>query len=308
MQMGNDIENHEKHAMHTLALAEILRPELSGPRNTAALDRLEHERSHLRHALDYFLEHGDGERVERLIGALRDFWWRQKHFQEAQEWIATVLAMPWLLAATRAAVLDHAGGLAYGQQDYPAAFRYFTESLAIRRETGPSESIAQSLIHLAVIVRWGQDDATAARTLYEEALVNARAADSSVLIAAALMPLGTLALESGDVETAQALLSEGMTRYIELDMTMAFPLALEQFAALAAVQGRHRRALCLASGGARQRELLAALPTPYAAWVERFMAPARHALGEAAADAVWAEGQAMTLKQAIALARADDHQ
>jgi len=297
---SSDGDNLEQHAMRALALAEALRPELYSPRNAAALDRLEHEREHLRQARDYFLEHGDGERVERMIGALRNFWWRQKHFQEAREWIATTLATPGLLAATRAAVLDHAGGLAYAQDDYPAAHRYFSESLAIRRETGPPMSVAQSLIHLAVIVRWGEGDATMARALYEEALANARAADSSILIAAALMPLGTLALEHGDAETAQVLLREGMTRYVELNLTMAFPLALEQFAALAAAQGRSRRALRLAGAGARQRDLLAALPTPYVAWVERSIAPARHALGEAAADAAWSQGQAMTLEQAIA--------
>jgi len=92
-------------------------------------------------------------------------------------------------------------------------------------------------------------------------------------------------LERRDAETAHVLLREGMMGYVELNLTMAFPLALEQFAALAAVQGRPRRALCLSAAGARQRQLLAALPPPYVAWVERSIAPARHALGEAAADA-----------------------
>jgi tetratricopeptide (TPR) repeat protein len=170
MQMGSDIANPEQQALRALAFVEALRPELYSPRNATALDRLEHERGQLRQARDYFLEHGDGARVERMIGALRDFWWRQKRFAEAEEWIASVLATPELPAATRAAVLDHAGGLAYGRDDYQAAHRYFSESLAIRREIGPPANIAQSLIHLAVIVRWGQGDATAARALYEEAL------------------------------------------------------------------------------------------------------------------------------------------
>lgn len=306
--MGSDIANPEQQALRTLALVEALRPELYSPRNAAALDRLEHERGQLRQARDYFLEHGDGARVERMIGALRDFWWRQKRFEEAQEWIAAVLATPELPAATRAAVLDHAGGLAYSQADYQAAHRYFSESLAIRREIGPPARIAQSLIHLAVIVRWGQGNATAARALYEEALANARAADSSLLIAAALMPLGTLALDRRDAPTAQALLREGIARYIELDLTMAFPLALEQFAALAAAQDRPHRALCLAGAGARQREFLAALPTPYVAWIERSVARARHSLGEVAAEAAWDKGQAMTLEQAVAMALADHDQ
>lgn len=99
--------------------------------------------------------------------------------------------MPDLAKGTRAALLDRAGGLAYGKGDYEAAYRSFAQSVALRRQTGHGASLAQALIYLEVFVHRGHNgDATRARALYEEALEQAPAADAVALIAAALIHWG----------------------------------------------------------------------------------------------------------------------
>lgn len=299
----------ERHAAHYLALAErIWRTELFTARREAALSRLEREDGHLRTALANLIARGDAERAERMVRALRDYWWARSRLAETWEWIGKLLALPELPAssATHAAALDDAGALAFAVGDHATARGYFEQGLAIRRKTGTKTEIASSLHHLASVLRWGQGDTEMARLLYEEALEHAREAGSRVMMAAALMPLGCLALDRGDLATAHSLLAEGMALFAEARLTMGFPLALEEFGALAASRSQLHRALVLFGAGARQHEHLGTIQLPHIkAWVERYTALARQGLSGEASAAAWAQGQAMALEQALAYARSE---
>src|SRR5437667_74643 len=77
------------------------------------------------------------------------------------------------------------------------------------------------------------------------------------------------------------------------------------FAVLAAQQGQPVRALRLAGAGAAHRPGIN-LGGAEQAWLDRMLAPARHALAETAQAAAWAAGQAMTLEQAVAYALSDE--
>ena len=136
--------------------------------------------------------------------------------------------------------------------------------------------------------------------LYEESLALARRARDHLLIGAALMPLGTLGLDRGALDDAQRLLRDGLQEYIEADARTAFPLSLEQFAALAVARHQAVRALRLAGTGAAWRQNLATYPTPYRAWVQRYITAARLMLPRMQADAAWRAGEAMGLEEAIA--------
>jgi non-specific serine/threonine protein kinase len=120
------------------------------------------------------------------------------------------------------------------------------------------------------------------------------------------MPLGTLALDRGALDEARRLLRDGLTGYIEAKVETAFPLALEQFAALAAARGQAERALRLAGAGAAWRRRLATYPTPYTAWLERYLSVAQLQLPRAQAEAAWEAGEAMSLEHAVAYALADE--
>ena len=81
--------------------------------------------------------------------------------------------------------------------------------------------------------------------------------------------------------------------------------SLEGFAGLAVIDGDPVRALRLAGAAAAVRRAIGLrVGTPERARLARWLAPARDALGPAAAAAV-AEGEAMLLEQAVAYALAE---
>jgi hypothetical protein len=94
--------------------------------------------------------------------------------------------------------------------------------------------------------------------------------------------------------------------YLEAQLEVALPLALEQFAALAAAQGHSVRALRLAGAGAAWRHKLNTRATPYRDWLDRYVSNSRLTLDESKATSVWEAGEAMNLERAIAYALRDE--
>ena len=83
----------------------------------------------------------------------------------------------------------------------------------------------------------------------------------------------------------------------------AIAFVLEDFGGLAAAQGQPERALRLAGAAAALREALGApLPPTERARLERWLAPARDALDEAAQASAHAAGRAMSLEDAMSYA------
>ncbi|MGH2371695.1 MAG: tetratricopeptide repeat protein, partial [Chloroflexota bacterium] len=295
----------EQHAARYLALAEELAAGLKTPQRAATLDRFEQHHGDFTSALDYLVERGDGERAVRMIRALRDCWWEGGRIQEGRVWAERVAALPHLQAdpGGHATALDLAGALAFGQQDHEAARRHFEQSLAIRREIGSKAHVAQSLHHLAAVVRWGCGKPAEARTLLEECLAAAREAGNEFLISAGAGSLGTVALDLGDHAEARSFMVQAVAMNVEGQRVTSLPFALDNFAALAAAEGQPDRALRLAGAAARQHERLGTFQLAHTqAWVERYLALAREALTQEASAAAWADGQAMTLEQAITYA------
>jgi tetratricopeptide (TPR) repeat protein len=270
-----------------------------GRRSGTAFVQVAHEYARYRQAFDYFSDRGDAERAARFVTALRDYWWARHLFTEGEEWIARVLKLPDLPLPIHATLQDHAGALAFAQADYARARTYFEASVQLRRNCGSNYALAVALNHLAAASRWGSAENVSAAALYTESLAIARDTDDQLLVAAALMPLGCLALERGDLEEAERYLQQGLAIYVDLKLAISYPLALEQFAALAAAHRQPARALRLASAGAAWRAHLDTYQTPYVAWIERYMSRAREALSAAAAEHAWVEGHAMTLDQAL---------
>lgn len=304
-QGGSGVE--ERRAVRCLILAEALATGLASPRREVALRRFERVRTTLHQALGHVIERGDAGRAIRMVIALRDCWWESGRLDEGRQWAERVLASPQVHAdpSTWATMLDLAGALAYGAGDHMAARGYFEQSLARRRELGSPAPIAQSLNHLAGVLRWGLGDAVAARPLLQESLARAREAGNRFLTGAALLGLGTVATDLGDHAAAQARLAEAVAALREEQRVL--PIALDDFAALAAARGQPRRALRLSGAAAAQHERLDTYRAAnIRAWIDRHLAAARAALPAMDADAAWAEGQAMTLEQAIAYALETD--
>lgn len=115
------------------------------------------------------------------------------------------------------------------------------------------------------------------------------------------MNLAALALDESDAARGHPLLREGAACYFALGRPALVPVLLDGFAKLAALEGQPSRALRLASAGAAQRvQLGIGYGVQAEAELLRHLAPARRALEQAADDAPWAEGQALTREQALA--------
>lgn len=201
----------ERHRDYFLALAEEAAGKLSGPEQTAWLQRLEEEHENLRAGLDWGLGEAEPAATLRLCAAMQRFWVTRGHFAEGREWCTRVLGMEGTekLPRERAAVLNGAGTLAHHQSDEPAAAALLEECLAIERQLGNRWRIATVLGNLG-LVNFERGELDAARALHEESLAIMRDLGDQGGIAAALNNLAGVAHQRGDFASSRALLEQGL--------------------------------------------------------------------------------------------------
>ncbi|HEY1437015.1 MAG TPA: tetratricopeptide repeat protein [Casimicrobiaceae bacterium] len=247
----------ERHRDYFLALAEEAEPKLIGAEQARWLQRLEDEHENLRAGLNWSLAEARAEGSLRLCGALQRFWWTRGHLAEGGEWCVRVLGKAGAEERTRerAMVLNAAGVLAFYQGDYPAARARHEEGLAIRRELGDRNGIAQSLANLGTVARY-QGSFASARALHEESLAIRRELGSRGSIARSLNNLGNVALDQGDYPSARALHEEGLAIMRELGDRWSIATSLNNLGDVAYAQGDYPAARALYEEGlAIMREL-----------------------------------------------------
>jgi hypothetical protein len=124
-------------------------------------------------------------------------------------------------------------------------------------------------------------------------------------IANALNNLGNVARAQGDYEAAHARYRESLALNRELDDRLALAYLLEDTGTLAALQGYDERALRLLAAAARVRQVIQApLSSGDQRKLDTVLVTARQALDEARREAAWADGYALSLDAAVALALA----
>jgi DNA-binding CsgD family transcriptional regulator len=124
--------------------------------------------------------------------------------------------------------------------------------------------------------------------------------------ARSLQMLGIVRLDLGDLAGARNALADAISASVDIGDRFPIPVELAGFAGLAASTGRPRLALRLA--GAAEACIAASqstMPEPIRVSLDRWLAPARRALG-AAADKMLAEGRRMTVQDAVAAALANE--
>jgi predicted ATPase len=198
--------------------------------------------------------------------------------------------------------LNNLGLVAHDQGDYASARSLLEESLALRQEIGERPGIAQSLHNLGLVAH-DQGDYASARSLYEESLVLRQEIGERPGIAQSLNGLGMVVLDEGDEALARSLFEESLALFRELGDRRGLASSLEAFAALRAAAGMMTQAAHLWGAAEALREAIR-LPRPPGdrSRYERYVTAARRKLGEAGFSAAWAEGRAMTLEEAVALA------
>jgi predicted ATPase/DNA-binding CsgD family transcriptional regulator len=204
----------QEHARYYLALVEAAEPHLFGPEQLLWFDVLERELDNLRAILQAFTT-GEEEKVElalRLVSALRMFWCgRGGYLREGRNVLERLLAQAGAIAApVRLKALNAVGMILWIQSDARRLEQIAEEALALAREQGDQQNIAEAMILRGTAMMLDSRDYAAARACLEEALTEARALGDRLILVWALTSLGRLAWYQQDAQQAIAWFEEGL--------------------------------------------------------------------------------------------------
>lgn len=340
----------DRHLAFFLERAEAAAPHLQGAAQTDWLAQLEADHDNLRLALEWALAEEDAVGALRLSGALWRFWYAHSHLSEGRRWLEAALHAGEAAAPVRAQALVGAGVLAYMQGATERAVTRIEESLALTRAGGDPTALADTLNSLAAVVqaqgdyaragalleeslalkralddRWGtaaslgnlgllaqeQADYPRATALLQESLALFRRQEDTLGVANTLSNLGAVALAQGDPAQARQLGREALGLWRDLGDKAGLAQTLGQLAEAAAAAGQAAQAARLWGAVARLCAAIGApLPIPDPSRYAAAVAGARAQLPAGAFAAAWADGQALTLEQtlAVALAAGDTQQ
>jgi predicted ATPase/class 3 adenylate cyclase len=142
-------EIRRRHAVYFRALAEEADPHLVGADQKEWLDRLEGERANLRAALDWSLRGGAAEAALPISVSLWRFWRVRGTTAEWRKWLSASLAISTTALSLRARALRALSIVCELSGDYEAAQAAAAEAVALYKEQGDSQGVAQSLEVLA---------------------------------------------------------------------------------------------------------------------------------------------------------------
>jgi predicted ATPase/class 3 adenylate cyclase len=332
----------DRHVKAFIALAQQAQPHLFGPRRKEWLDRLEEDHDNFRAALDWTAASTDARSAMELAAGLWRFWQMRGHLHEGRRRMDDVLAMPnsGAFPKERLAALEAAGGLAYWQADMAVAQRFYDECLVLTRTLGDDRALANALYNAAfprVISReaigeanpmlaealplfrkigdqtgiarvlWGIGNAlyfakknADARPVLEEAVALNRKLDDRFGLGWSVHTLGLVTFNLGDFQRARASWIEAIQLFAAAGDVPGMVLQLDNLSALARHDGDFPRAARLwAAASAHQESSGTGLGRLLR---EEEGRTGREGLEDDEAAQVSAEGQAMSLEQAVAYA------
>jgi predicted ATPase/class 3 adenylate cyclase len=190
------------------------------------------------------------------------------------------------------------------QGDDVATRTYASEALTLARELRSNYHMASALYGLGQVARL-EGDLARSRALFEECLALAREQGNRWMMGLLFLNLGRLAQLDGDVGRAEGLLRQSLAVFRDLGDQAGLSAAVGFLGVLAISRGAPRTAVRLSGAVAPGPALSLPLTPADRRAYEESLAVARTALGEDAFAAARAEGQAMTLEQAVASALND---
>ncbi|HEX6509508.1 MAG TPA: AAA family ATPase, partial [Chloroflexota bacterium] len=248
------------HAMHYLALAEQAEPDLIGPRQREWFLRLEETQDNLRAALEWLLDHDEGEPALRLAAALGHFWEIRGHLAEGRRWLEAALAraapaapshraqaLTWLGAIL---VMSVDGMAADGIDPAAHAEDVLSDGMELARTVGDAVSIARGLTFLGILsLQTGEWER--GRQILQEAQTCWQDAGHDLEIIQTVVPLGVIAFLQGQDEEALHLMDKILSRYRDVGDDWGRGIALSFSMTMIATRGDLPRAAAMG------RELLA---------------------------------------------------
>ncbi len=191
--------------------------------------------------------------------------------------------------------------IAESQGDQQRALILAEQSLALHREAGDKWGTAVALFTLGDIA-YAQADSARAAMLLEESLALCREVGNTWASGRRLARLGQIALAQDDLARATRRLQEALTVCREAGDHWGIAMSLIGLAGMAGAQGEPERgARLLGAIDAVQQGFATVMWPVDRAEYRRSLAAIRAALTEEQFAAAWAEGQAMTLDEVIAV-------
>jgi predicted ATPase/class 3 adenylate cyclase len=201
-------------------------------------------------------------------------------------------------------------GAQYNQPgDYERAAPFFEEALALSRRIGDRPNMVDTLHNLADVERQ-RGNYERAKTLGMESMALAREMEDKWQLAGIVVWVGLLTVFSGDEhDLAEGFLKEALVLSRELGNWADGAYCLEGFAGLAGAKAQGGRAARLWGAAEALRKTIGApLSIEGRLYFERSMVAARAELGEAAWEAAFAQGMAMSPEEAAEYALGEgDH-
>jgi len=194
------------------------------------------------------------------------------------------------------------------QGDFAGARLRYQQILPFLREEKYKSGITSALNALGVMAH-AEGNYALAKSYYAEALANARDLGSGIFSPA--KNLGNIILYEGEIESAKTLAAECMSLARQGGSKAMLSYAIQSYAGIAAVQKQAHKAITLFAVTRKLQEEAAnkfiLSPAGEADFARNF-ALAREQVDDAAFNAAWAEGRAMTLEQAVAYALGENRE
>ncbi|MEZ4562464.1 MAG: tetratricopeptide repeat protein [Thermomicrobiales bacterium] len=340
LEAGETERARRDHLAWCLHLAETADPLLLGTEQEYWNNRLSIEHDNLRAALSDALAQSDPEPALRLCASLYRFWANHGRYEEGLRWLEQATARASQAAtAPRGHALVGLGVMLFFQGAYERAASVWNQALALFLELGDVRGQAYAhgnlglvadaagdypralaeyeaarelfrelddrtymsyMTHNSGLIAYFQGNYALARQLFTESLGMVADENSRSLT---LGNLSLVALAEGRLDQALALQQDAFAHWRRVTNLPWLPRGLEHFALIAIASGDAAHGVRLLGAAAAERARIGgSQPDNDRAINERYIAEAQAALGAAAYAACWAEGEALALPEAIALA------
>jgi predicted ATPase/DNA-binding CsgD family transcriptional regulator len=198
-----------------------------------------------------------------------------------------------------AEAIGRLGTVSTNRGDYKRAKELYQEGLTLSRELGGADPQGGFLINLGYVSLL-EGDHERAMALNEEAVALFRNQGQRDYLPVALDNVGWAALLSGDQERAEGFLTKSLELGEELGAKSTVSESLEGMACAAGIKGQDERAARLFGAAQTLQKATGYHQAPaQRALREPYLSAARAQLDEAAWEAAFAEGQAMTFEEAV---------
>jgi tetratricopeptide (TPR) repeat protein len=199
----------------------------------------------MRAALQWFIEHEEGEHALLLSSALLRFWYIRGYWSEGQRWLKKTLALLPTTQSSKSAqakALYAAGELAFSQHDHVEAQHLLAQSVSLYRELGDEQGLAASLGRLGFLRYIQGEPASAYIPLLEESQELCRRLNSTWNLSQLMHDMGVIAFEQADLPGAMNLCKESLALAQETGDRSLMGTILNNLGHVAYLQGDFTRA------------------------------------------------------------------